>query len=103
MIARIAVDTNNIIRDGLIWAYTGGAKRSGFVPAEELSIGDSVFAHDVAEQGDFKAVIRDIANDRVFLEIDWDSFTPWEVPAADGYEEGDYYEEDYVDDKEDEE
>ena len=88
MIARVRVDTNNIIRGGLIWAYTGRASRSGFTAAEELSIGDAVFAHDIAEQGDFNAVVRDIVNDRVFLELDWDTFVPWEVIEG---EEGDYY------------
>ena len=95
MIQRIRVDTNNLIRDGLILAYIGRAKNMGFL-TEELHVGDTVHAHDIAEQGDFTAVIRDMDTNRVFLELDWDSFTPWGVITG---EEGDFYD-DYDNDDE---
>lgn len=62
----IPVDTNSMARNGLVVASTRRVK--GIV-----RVGDKVRADDSAEKASFDAVVADIDDRRIYLEIDWES------------------------------
>jgi hypothetical protein len=70
-LAKINVDTNNIILGGL-------TKASLRRVTSELHVGDKVIAHDVAEEADFTAVVVELVDEKAHLRLDWDSAQPWD-------------------------
>lgn len=71
-LARVHVDTNNIILGGL-------TKASLRRVTDELHVGDNVIAHDIAEAADFSAVVVALVGNKAHLRLDWDSAEPWDT------------------------
>jgi hypothetical protein len=71
-LVRISVDTNNIILGGL-------TKASLHRLTDEIHVGDTVIAHDIAEAADFSAVVVALVGNKAHLRIDWDSAQPWDT------------------------
>jgi hypothetical protein len=69
-VVRISVDTNNIILGGLTKAYLSRL-------TDEINVGDTVIAHDLAEEADFNAVVVALMGNKAHLRLDWDSAQPW--------------------------
>ena len=67
---RVDVDTNNLVRDGLTLARL-------LRVVDEINVGDTVIAHDYAEEADFFAQVVTVEGKRVYLRIDWDTANPW--------------------------
>lgn len=70
-LVKINVDTNNIILGDL-------TKASLRRVTAELHVGDTVVAHDVAEEADFTAVVVALVDGKAHLRIDWDSAQQWD-------------------------
>lgn len=73
-VVRVPVDTNNIVRDGLTKVYL-------FRVPEKINVGDTVIAHDIAEEADFNAVVVAVESHKAYLRLDWDSSQPWEFAS----------------------
>lgn len=71
-LVRIYVDTNNIVLGGL-------TKASLRRVTDELHVGDNVLARDIAEAADFDAVVVEIADNKAYLRLDWDTAQPWDI------------------------
>lgn len=69
-VVRVTVDTNNIARGDLTKVYL-------FRVPEKINVGDTVIAHDIAEEADFNAVVVTVENNKAYLRLDWDSAQPW--------------------------
>jgi hypothetical protein len=69
-LVRVDVDTNNIVRGGLTLARLVRV-------ADEINVGDTVLAHDMAEEADFFATVEAVEGKRAYLKLDWDSAVPW--------------------------
>lgn len=69
-VVRVNVDTNNIVRDGLTKVYL-------FRIPEKINVGDTVIAHDIAEEADFNAVVVTVESHKAYLRVDWDSAQHW--------------------------
>lgn len=69
-LVRVDVDTNNIVRGGLTLARLVRV-------ADEINVGDTVLAHDMAEAADFFATVEAVEGKRAYLKLDWDSGVPW--------------------------
>jgi hypothetical protein len=67
---RVDVDTNNLVRDGLTLARL-------LRVVDEINVGDTVIAHDYAEEADFFAQVVTVEGKRVYLRIVWDTANPW--------------------------
>lgn len=75
----IPVDTNSLVRDGLVLASSRRA--SG-----PLHVGDTVCAQDVASETEFPAIVRNLDGKRVYLEVNWDGFeSPRDVELHGAY------------------
>lgn len=68
--ARVDVNTENIVRGNLTLAKNIRA-------VDEFNIGDTVFAHNIAEEADFFATVAAVEGKSVYLKMDWDSKNPW--------------------------
>lgn len=66
----VDIDTNNIVRDGLTLARL-------LRVVDELHVGDTVIAHDMAEEADFFAEVVAVEGKRAYLRVNWDSIKPW--------------------------
>jgi len=62
----IPVDTNSIAHNGLIVASTRRVKGA-------VRVGDKVRVDDSAEDASFDAVVAEVEERRIYLQIDWES------------------------------
>lgn len=62
----IPVDTNSMAHNGLVVTSTRRVKGT-------VQVGDKVRVDDVAEGASFDAIVAEVEDRRIYLQIDWES------------------------------
>ena len=65
-VARIRIDSNDLVRGGLVRAYLSSTDAA-------LEIGDPVIAADCADCRDIHATVVAVEGQKVYLDLDWEA------------------------------